>query len=89
MYNEPHEKLKALAHPVRVEILKAVKESNSSSSKELYDLLGEGMSQSGFYQHISSLRQAGILDSSRRKNKVLLTVNIDAIRQAKELLNTL
>jgi len=65
------ETLKAMAHPLRLKIL-CVLDSSEMSVQDLVDKVGT--SQSNVSQHLSVLREKGILASRRETNRVLYRI---------------
>jgi len=60
--------LKAMAHPLRLKILCILGSAVETSVQDLVDMVGT--SQSNISQHLSILRDKGILDSRKDANKV-------------------
>jgi len=71
-YHRKAEILKALAHPTRLQILDAVRDGEICV-KSLEELTGA--SQSCVSQHLSILRNAGLVNSSRRGNLVCYSLS--------------
>lgn len=65
------ETLKAMAHPLRLKIL-CVLDSSEMSVQELVEKVGT--SQSNVSQHLSILREKGILASRKEINRVLYRI---------------
>jgi DNA-binding transcriptional ArsR family regulator len=63
--------LKALAHPVRLEIIEYLRASESSVGQMVTDL---GVEQSALSKHLSVLRQAGIVVSRQEKATVYYSI---------------
>lgn len=85
VYEEKAEKLKALAHPHRLCIVKGLIENQCNVTK-----IQECMSlpQSTVSQHLAKLKAAGIIDGKRSGLEICYSVvDEDAIRIVKELFN--
>jgi ArsR family transcriptional regulator len=63
--------LKALAHPVRLQIIERLKNKEASVGEMVKEL---GVEQSGLSKHLAILRQAGILTSRQEKVTVYYSV---------------
>ena len=63
--------LKALAHPIRLEIIEYLKNKEASVGEMAKELVVE---QSGLSKHLAILRQAGILTSRQEKVTVYYSV---------------
>lgn len=66
------ETLKAMAHPVRLCILKGLKDSGSCNVNKIQDCLG--MPQSTVSQHLAKLRTAGLVKARRQGVEVFYDV---------------
>ncbi len=71
-YQKEAEILKALAHPTRLKIVDAVKDGKVCVS-HLVELTG--MSQSCVSQHLSILRNMGVVEPSRNGNLICYALN--------------
>lgn len=82
-YEEIAEKLKALAHPQRLCIVKGLIENKCNVSKiqECIDL-----PQSTVSQHLSKLKSAGIIERNRNGTEVCYHVNDEKIKEFIKLL---
>ena len=69
--------LKAMGHPLRLKILCILAEGTETSVQDLVDLVGT--SQSNISQHLSILRDKGILASRKDANKVYYRIGDDKI----------
>ena len=69
--------LKAMGHPLRLKILCILAEGNETSVQDLVDLVGT--SQSNISQHLSILRDKGILAARKDANKVYYRIGDDKI----------
>ena len=69
--------LKAMGHPLRLKILCILAEGIETSVQDLVDLVGT--SQSNISQHLSILRDKGILASRKDANKVYYRIGDDKI----------
>ena len=65
------ETLKAMAHPLRLKIL-CVLDSSEMSVQELVEKVGT--SQSNVSQHLSILKEKGVLSSRKKINRVLYRI---------------
>ena len=64
--------LKAMGHPLRLKILCILSGRDEASVQDLVELVGT--SQSNISQHLSLLREKGILDSRKDANKVFYRI---------------
>ncbi len=64
--------LKAMGHPLRLKILCILAGTDEASVQDLVELVGT--SQSNISQHLSLLREKGILDSRKDANKVFYRI---------------
>jgi ArsR family transcriptional regulator len=64
--------LKAMSHPLRLRILCTISDTDISV-QEIVDMVGT--SQSNISQHLSILREKGILASRKEANRVFYRVN--------------
>ena len=71
--------LKAMAHPLRLKILCVLGSSSEVSVQEIVDQVGT--SQSNISQHLSILRDKGILASRKDANKVYYRISDPKILQ--------
>ena len=69
--------LKAMGHPLRLKILCILAEGPETSVQDLVDLVGT--SQSNISQHLSILRDKGILAARKDANKVYYRIGDDKI----------
>ena len=69
--------LKAMGHPLRLKILCILAEGTETSVQDLVELVGT--SQSNISQHLSILRDKGILASRKDANKVYYRIGDDKI----------
>lgn len=65
--------LKAMAHPLRLKILCILGSATEVSVQEIVEQVGT--SQSNISQHLSILREKGILNSRKDANKVYYSIN--------------
>jgi ArsR family transcriptional regulator len=63
--------LKALSHPVRLQVIEHLKRSESSVARMVAEL---GVEQSALSKHLAVLRQAGILTSRQEKVTVYYSI---------------
>lgn len=69
--------LKAMAHPLRLKILCILGTSGEVSVQDIVDKVGS--SQSNISQHLSILRDKGILISRKEANKVFYSIGDEKI----------
>ncbi len=69
--------LKAMGHPLRLKILCILASHKEASVQDLVDFVGT--SQSNISQHLSILREKGVLDSRKEANKVYYYIASDRI----------
>ena len=74
--------LKAMAHPLRLKILCILGGAAETSVQDLVDMVGT--SQSNISQHLSILRDKGILESRKDANKVFYRIGDDRILRLME-----
>ena len=79
MYEKMAEKLKALAHPVRLCIVNNLLEQGGCSVGHMQECLG--VSQSLTSQHLARLKSAGILKAERKGKSIEYSVD-DALSKA-------
>ncbi|MCI3920882.1 metalloregulator ArsR/SmtB family transcription factor [Paenibacillus sp. TRM 82003] len=77
-YNETAELLKALAHPVRLCIVKGLMRKGSCNVGYMQECLE--LPQSTISQHLQKLRGAGIVTTERNGLEVIYTIADDRIR---------
>jgi len=83
IYELKAEKLKAMAHPYRLCILKGLAESKCNVSK-IQDCLG--LPQSTISQHLSKLRAAGLIKGERNGQEICYkVVDEEALRIIKAM----
>lgn len=68
VYEDAAELLKALAHPVRLCIVKGLSENGPCNVTNMYDCLD--MPQSTVSQHIAKLKSAGIIKGVRKGTEI-------------------
>ena len=83
-YEVPAEMLKALGHPVRLCIVRGLISKGRCNVSYMEECLD--VSQSGISQHLSKLKNAGIVKGFRAGNEVYYEVTSES---AKEIINTL
>lgn len=79
MFEEKANILKALAHPVRLCIVKGLIESGGSNVTNMQQCLN--MPQSTISQHISKLKSCGIIDWERNGLEITYRVSDDKIEE--------
>ena len=72
LYQRQAEVLKALAHPVRLRIVRGLLECGCRNVSCMERATGQ--SQSAISQHLNKLKHAGVLDSARSGNEVYYQV---------------
>lgn len=72
MYRQRAEMLRALAHPVRLRIVRGLLECGCRNVKCMEQATGQ--SQPAISQHLYRLKQAGVLECDRRGNQVYYRV---------------
>jgi ArsR family transcriptional regulator len=75
--NQASRALKAMGHPLRLKILCILASHKEASVQDLVDFVGT--SQSNISQHLSILREKGVLDSRKDANKVYYHIMNDKI----------
>lgn len=76
MYENRAQILKALAHPTRLHILDLIREERPCV-KKLEELLG--IAQPNISQHLSLLRNTGIVFAEREGNQVCYRINNETV----------
>ena len=76
--------LKALAHPVRLCIVKTLCENEYSNVTDMQSCLGEA--QSTISQHVSRLRAANIITGRREGTKIYYSIANERVRKLLEVL---
>jgi ArsR family transcriptional regulator len=83
IYIEPTRILKALAHPVRIQLLQRLMKSDCCVS-EVEKCLG--ISQPNVSQHLKLLKEAGIVATSRQKTKICYRIVDERVRDILKLI---
>lgn len=83
-YEQPAEMLKALGHPVRLCIAKGLMSKGRCNVSYMEECLD--VSQSAISQHLSKLKNAGIVKGYRSGNEIYYEVISDS---AKKIINSL
>ncbi|CAH2212057.1 ArsR/SmtB family transcription factor [Tepidibacter aestuarii] len=78
LFDEYSELLKALAHPVRLCIVKGLLEAGSSNVSNMQNCLD--MPQSTISQHVSKLKSAGIIKGDRNGLEIIYSVSNDKVK---------
>jgi ArsR family transcriptional regulator len=84
-YKRGSELLKAIAHPVRIEIIVRLKADGCNVSEIQKNL---GLPQSTVSQHLKVLRNAGVLSSHRQGTKVCYTIEKKEVLEIIRLLDS-
>lgn len=77
--------LKALAHPLRYEILQFIHRQKAVAVNEIYRSLGQ--EQSITSQHLAILRKAGFVTTLREGKRIYYSVNYDRINEVQREVN--
>ncbi len=83
-YNEAAEILKALAHPVRLCIVKGLLEAGSCNVTFMQQCLD--LPQSTVSQHLQKLRTLGIVETDRNGLEVIYTVSNKKVKELIQIL---
>lgn len=78
-YNQTADTLKAIAHPVRLCILKGLLEKGSCNVTYMQECLE--LPQSTVSQHLQKLRSLGIVETERHGLEMIYSVKDDKIKQ--------
>lgn len=84
--NELAEMAKALGHPARVAILKALAERNVCVCGEIVEVLP--LAQSTVSQHLKELKSAGLISGTVDGVKSCYCINWEAFRRLRDLLDS-
>lgn len=79
--------LKALGHPVRLRMVQELYELQSCCCADLCECFPQ--SQSTISQHLSVLKDAGIISYEKHGNKSCFQLNHDALQEVQTVINTL
>jgi ArsR family transcriptional regulator len=82
-YEKGSELLKAIAHPVRMEIIVRLKSDGCNVSEIQKNL---GLPQSTISQHLRILKNAGVLSNRRDGTKVCYTIEKEEVLEIVKLL---
>ncbi|MBK9335530.1 MAG: winged helix-turn-helix transcriptional regulator [Lewinellaceae bacterium] len=85
--NEVADLAKALGHPARIAILKALAQRNSCVCGEIVDVLP--LAQSTVSQHLKELKSAGLISGTVEGVKSCYCINWDVVARLKTLLDGL
>lgn len=77
-YNDVAEMLKALAHPVRICLVKGIMEQGRCNVSYMQECLE--LPQSTVSQHLQKLRSAGIVKAERNGLEIYYTVTNDKVK---------
>lgn len=77
--NQMADALKALGHPVRLRIIQELKAMESCYCADMCDCFSQ--SQSTISQHLSVLKEAGIVQFEKHGNKSCFTLNHDVLAE--------
>lgn len=76
--------MRALAHPLRLEIMQFIIDHKSPSVKEIYK--GLDLEQSNTSQHLTILKEVDLVKAERVGRKMKYSVNKDRLGQIQDLL---
>jgi len=76
---------KALGHPARIAIIKALLHKNNQTCQDIVDDLP--LSQSTVSQHLKELRVAGLIKGTNKKTSVIYSVERDALNNSQRMLS--
>lgn len=71
--------LRAVAHPIRMDILEVINQNPSINVNKIYSSLQ--LEQSITSQHLRTLRDAGLVNAHRKGKYIHYTINFDKISQ--------
>lgn len=77
-YNQTADTLKAIAHPVRLCIIRGLLEKGSCNVTYMQECLG--LPQSTVSQHLQKLRALGILETERHGLEIIYSVKNDKVK---------
>ena len=77
--------LRALAHPLRMQILEFIDEHDSINVNKIYNTLK--IEQSITSQHLKIMRLAGVIDAEKDGKFVHYSINYDIVRRAESAVN--
>lgn len=82
-----HNVLKALAHPIRIQILQVIDSFKESNVNQIFETLG--VEQSVASQHLRVLRLNKLVTARREGKFVYYSIHYDQVKQATEAAATL
>ena len=77
-----HNVLKALAHPIRLQILQVIDKHSETNVNQIFEALG--VEQSVASQHLRVLRLSNLVNSRREGKFVFYSIQYDFVKQAAE-----
>lgn len=83
---ESSELLRALTHPLRMQILEFIDSQDRINVNKIYNTLN--LEQSITSQHLRILRNAGIVETKRDGKFIFYSINYDKVEQAKQAIAT-
>ncbi|HKK75713.1 MAG TPA: metalloregulator ArsR/SmtB family transcription factor [Saprospiraceae bacterium] len=83
---ESSELLRALTHPLRMQILEYIDSQDHINVNKIYNTLN--LEQSITSQHLRILRNAGIVETKRDGKYIFYSINYDKVKSAMEAINT-
>lgn len=83
---ESSELLRALTHPLRMQILEYIDSQDHINVNKIYNTLN--LEQSITSQHLRILRNAGIVETKRDGKYIFYSINYDKVKSAMKAINT-
>lgn len=83
---ESSELLRALTHPLRMQILEFIDSQDRINVNKIYNTLN--LEQSITSQHLRILRNAGIVETKRDGKFIFYSINYEKVKRAKEAIDT-
>lgn len=83
---ESSELLRALTHPLRMQILEFIDSQDHINVNKIYNTLN--LEQSITSQHLRILRNAGIVETTRDGKYIFYSINYEKVKSAMKAINT-
>lgn len=83
---ESSELLRALTHPLRMQILEFIDSQDHINVNKIYNTLN--LEQSITSQHLRILRNAGIVETTRDGKYIFYSINYEKVKSAMAAINT-
>jgi ArsR family transcriptional regulator len=83
---ESSELLRALTHPLRMQILEFIDSQDHINVNKIYNTLN--LEQSITSQHLRILRNAGIVETTRDGKYIFYSINYEKVKSAMEAIDT-